>query len=781
MVLILPITFDLSCPKPCETGSVSPCNQGLLQDDGVCIPINPKCPKCAAYGLYKPPFTQCCMSSDDCHTPEGCDGECVYKDSIVANSNGQNVELERPRGCNYAIRDDNFCISGQCYLGNCMDDGTCDPAIVLPCDDQDICTVGDTCDTGFPDNCKPGTNECHGSGATYSFPQSAFCKNCPKLDHDNDGLIDQAEFLLADYFKPVLHFDSHENATLDYEPVTLYEATKWSDQWVYIVYALLFHRDGGYLCVTSYGGGLTCWGTDGHPCDSEHIAVMLHTKDQGKIFTLDWYTLSENVDYDSNSIFGGASPETLSDNSVHPVTYFSGGKHHQYSGAYGCSPSTYSHHNCYDTEDGKGPTKLPDLQSIKRYCMHSCPEGIPQYGNNVGEATLKQYKPYFINDLSKFFSGQTVWGSDRDHRPTNFLSKECTAVYKFFTKQDQKEIWESAAFPGGLSGTSTTVMYDDDRILAMSLPQDGTLRYAFTPTQQTPYPWPTGMISVPCASDIGIAAARLNGKLYVFCVNQTLSYFSTTNIQELKNDTVWPKPIDIKNDITNTSGLVAQTWNGKLFVVFYSNGGLRYVFSDNGWRWEHSFGDVDYLLHRVFVPQDSFVTYDLFTYKDRLYLAYYTNEVSDSQIKFYYLECEGDPWKYDGSLSFDIKDIPLLGFNTHFDAIYGLGLGYVKDHLYMGFVSGSAPKKTDDGNIRWIWALGCNKDGIGCNDWHEVHEVPTRTSAPIKMHFYPNPYPVQDNTDSYLNPNDMVWTGTDTFNESGTDTVPFIGTRRFWR
>ena len=785
MVLILPSIFDLSCPKPCTTGSVSPCDQGLMGDDNVCRPVNPQCPECAAYGLYKPPFTQCCMSSDDCKTDKGCIGRCLYKDT----SHG------RIQGCDYARHSD-FCQYDTCHAGYCVEDGTCNlmPDVpTLPCDDHDICTVGDTCDTNFPDNCKPGKNKCHGSGATYSFPESAFCENSPDLDHDNDGLIDQAEFLLADYFKPVMHFDSHENATLDYEPVTLYAATKWSDQWVKIVYAFLWHYDGGYVCASPSGGQwcIDFNDRDSHHGDSEYISVMLRTSDNGKTFTLDWYSLSNAGGYDSNPIFGGATPETLSDGSVHPVTYWSGGKHHQYFSSQECHPSSLSVHGCYDTNNDKGPTKLPDLQSIKKYCMHCGANGGGQYGNNVGETDIKADNPYFINDLSKsvnsqdFFPGQEVWGTDDLLRPAHFLGDKCTAIWHFFTTPDQDEIWISRVFPGGLTGTSTTAMLDNNRILSLSIPQTGTLRYALTPTVQTPYSWPTGMVQVDCARDPGIAAAVFNGKLYVFCVDRTtgwLSYFSTTDITTINHGHAWLNSIEgasintHENLITNISGVQAAVWDAHLFVVYHRDGMLKYVFSQqhNASTWYHEFGNTEFKVMGMYGSTTIF-TYALFPYNSKLYIAYYDSGDQNLRVHFRYFTIdEADPdsftgWPVDGNLTFDIKKniAELSDFNTYWDAIYGLGLGYVNGQLYMGFVSGNAPGKTGDEYARRIWAFGCDKNGNACNEWHAVHAT-YGIGAPDKLHFYP----YGDN---------MVWTGTDTLDESRTTSFSFIGMKRFWR
>ena len=137
-----------------------------------------------------------CEALDSCHEPGVCDpetGECTYepKDDGAACEDGD------------LCTTDDQCVDGVCEAGEamecvamdaCHDAGTCDPmtgecsnptkADDTPCDDGDLCTPDDTCQSGVceagaeivcvePDQCKE-RGECN--------PTSGLCEYADKMD-----------------------------------------------------------------------------------------------------------------------------------------------------------------------------------------------------------------------------------------------------------------------------------------------------------------------------------------------------------------------------------------------------------------------------------------------------------------------------------------------------------------------------------------------------------------------------------------------------------------------
>jgi len=220
-------------------------------------------------------------------------------------------------------------------------------------------------------------------------------------------------------------------------------------------------------------------------------------------------------------------------------------------------------------------------------------------------------------------------------------------------------------------------------------------------------------------------------------------------------------------DITNIAEPVSLAWNGRVFVVYYRNNALRYVFRDSNRRW-HPVLSADPFNVKPDYRVASFGngSFTLFTYKNRLYLAYYNDQDPHYEIQFLYFINEDTGWQADTRLRFDLTQIQ-QDFNPYWDALYGLGLEYVDNRLYMGFVSGDAPGKSGGGYGRWMWAFGCDSHGNDCNSWHIRYGV-SSVYMPDRSHFY-----------SLWNR--VVKTGTDTLYESGTSALPLMSIRRFWR
>ena len=87
---------------------------------------------------------------------------------------------------------------------------------------------------------------------------------------------------------------------------------------------------------------------------------------------------------------------------AHPVIYFSGSKHHEYfTRDNDLQDSLYSHvkvfDDCDDNVNGRGTSLLTSTSSFP--------------SNNVGEPTAHP-PSRFVNELSPFFPGHTIWDGD---------------------------------------------------------------------------------------------------------------------------------------------------------------------------------------------------------------------------------------------------------------------------------------------------------------------------------------------------------------------------------
>lgn len=213
-------------------------------------------------------------------------------------------------------------------------------------------------------------------------------------DKDADALDDWEELSLADGFRPYLKFDDSEHARQSFEPITIFQVrpleNRTDSQTVRIKYVFLFKLDGGY--------GPSSWCDDSHPGDNDNMFVDVTSTDGGYTWALarvnvgadEWPTNDTVEIYDY----------------THPVVYMSGSKHHQYLNTYyDGRDSAYSDvsywDDCDDDVNGRGAQLLTDVRSVG---------GLSYIGNNVGEPEAHP-TGYFIDDLSAYFPGQSVWGT----------------------------------------------------------------------------------------------------------------------------------------------------------------------------------------------------------------------------------------------------------------------------------------------------------------------------------------------------------------------------------
>ncbi|HEY3357930.1 MAG TPA: hypothetical protein VGQ83_32065 [Polyangia bacterium] len=214
------------------------------------------------------------------------------------------------------------------------------------------------------------------------------------VDHDGDGLADEAEDRLATALAPYLVFDSREMARRPAEPRVLFqvrprgclgpgcgEAAPWT---VLVTYALLFRRDGGY--------GPASWCRNAHPGDNEEF-VLEATSTDGRV----WWPRPTRLGLPEAHVRGCTS--ALEWQGSHAVVYLSAGKHHTYaSTCVDSQRSPYSRWGCRDSVDGRGARLL------------AAPGGA-----NVGEPEAHPAE-HFAGPLDVLgFPGEDAWG------PTPFV------------------------------------------------------------------------------------------------------------------------------------------------------------------------------------------------------------------------------------------------------------------------------------------------------------------------------------------------------------------------
>jgi hypothetical protein len=200
-----PCTLADSCVSGACVGSVPPnCNDGNPCTDDSCV---------AGSGCQSVPNSVACNDGDACTTGDTCQaGGCAGTGKLACNDGNPCTDdaCDPLEGCVFSPNaagcdDGNACTTGDvCKAGQCTfaapvkcDDGnvctsdTCDPAVGCtyalndaPCDDKDLCTIGDHCALGqcigsgqlacndgnacTDDGCKPG------GGCTHT-PNSAAC------------------------------------------------------------------------------------------------------------------------------------------------------------------------------------------------------------------------------------------------------------------------------------------------------------------------------------------------------------------------------------------------------------------------------------------------------------------------------------------------------------------------------------------------------------------------------------------------------------------------------
>jgi hypothetical protein len=238
-------------------------------------------------------------------------------------------------------------------------------------------------------------------------------------DQDRDGLKDSLEGVLADAFRPVLVFDTDENARRSSEPYALFQVRPLGCVGqgcpgvtrIVIRWAFLFARDGGY-----HDGH--CFSLDDHDGDNDKAAYVLQSANGGVTWQLvevhvgDSATEVDPIPYRGKIVWPHPeeSPEgskagwleTSSANPTRPRIYQSTGKHHQFLHAGDWGDSPYSHvpwwwggDDCADDVEGNGVQVSPGLKSV----------GLPSdLWNNVGEPEAHP-GAYFVGDISHLFVG----------------------------------------------------------------------------------------------------------------------------------------------------------------------------------------------------------------------------------------------------------------------------------------------------------------------------------------------------------------------------------------
>ncbi|MGC8892191.1 MAG: hypothetical protein ACP5P6_06270 [Candidatus Saccharicenans sp.] len=243
-----------------------------------------------------------------------------------------------------------------------------------------------------------------------------------ELDLDGDGLVDSQENELAMMLRPYLIFDSDESARQSHEPVVVYQVypflpnTRVGIRWVF-----LFRKDGGY------SENSWCESLDAHDGDNDAAYYELYSEDNG----ITWKLRAILLGY----IWPKESRLEVYD-LTHPIIYMSASKHHMYfTRDWDHRDSLYSTYikgpgRCNDDVNGLGARFLADITSFRA----ANPSIL---FNNVGELE-RHPSPPFVNDLSIYFSGHSVWGEK------DFYSKECGPI-----KAKLLPLWIPAKLWGG--------------------------------------------------------------------------------------------------------------------------------------------------------------------------------------------------------------------------------------------------------------------------------------------------------------------------------------------
>lgn len=227
-----------------------------------------------------------------------------------------------------------------------------------------------------------------------------------EMDRDNDFLKDHFEGKVAAHFRPYLVFDSGEDHTRPWEPVTLIQVRPVGcigpdcpDEWkIKIKYVFLWAFDGGY------GESSSC--KNDHNGDNDSISLFIHSKDQGRTWILKNSGDVNIGDEAYISIF----PDVLWPNAQNggiefPYIFLSSHKHHLYTNSWNDGhDSIYSDWGCNDDVNGNGAHYYA--------CVHpDCldPAYIDVF-NNVGEPEAHDPK-YFIGSLDRWYKGEHAWSS----------------------------------------------------------------------------------------------------------------------------------------------------------------------------------------------------------------------------------------------------------------------------------------------------------------------------------------------------------------------------------
>jgi hypothetical protein len=312
-----------------------------------------------------------------------------------------------------------------------------------------------------------------------------------KFDHDGDGLRDDLEYKLAEAFKPLLVFDSHEKNRRTDEPRTLFQVrpgglkadegcvgfleagisldkrcisivaglstqvygsgfkdddgcigkgceAPWS---VRIRYLFLFQRDGGY------GPASDC--VNAHNGDNEQADVQLES-DDGQ----NWRPISAHIlDWESPASAVQWVKQKERERENHPVIYMSAHKHHTYlDTSYDGEDSLYSEWGCNENVNGAGARIWPDLISPL----------TDKRPNNAGEPELHSYKWVRLLPGEKPESGYFTDITFPDLFSTiHILRRDAPEAKYFIDALDAygypgEKAWSNKKFAGGLKYEGVT-------------------------------------------------------------------------------------------------------------------------------------------------------------------------------------------------------------------------------------------------------------------------------------------------------------------------------------
>ena len=241
---------------------------------------------------------------------------------------------------------------------------------------------------------------------TLDLGESLFAPVNNRDDNDNDYLADSLEHKLAEEFKPLLIFDSDENARLPNEPVTLFQVRPRgcigegcnNIYTVDLKYLFLWQWDGGYGPDSSCGNE--------HEGDNQAIDLVLQSKDGHR-----WKLTYLNIWTGGYGFQKEWSLDSNGNDSRHFHFYLSAGKHHHF------FDTTYDHEDtpfgvpspfspCNEDVNGRGARIQPKLSDTYCFPSGTCKE-VPL---NVGESNAHSTE-HFINDLTSLgYQGENAWG-----------------------------------------------------------------------------------------------------------------------------------------------------------------------------------------------------------------------------------------------------------------------------------------------------------------------------------------------------------------------------------